>query len=338
MEPPFRSALRRVRKRTECYKVFCPDGWVSAKLLFTGGDGQNNSLYGVTAFAGSPPQPLALHYYDAGGRAERRANVTVKGTLLIQVETLRSRPDDARLTASCPTVRHTAIMDLNHSHNIAGIVLMSIFVAILVAIVGGVAYVKCKQWCRKTEATVSRAASTSHAAVESRRTISATPEQRIAMEVERISQAQEVLEDDECRLAVEMVLISTRAEARREDEVRRQQNLTAPPVAWSQTAPSSTASSSPPSSTAPSFRSSAMLASDVSEPEHMLCPISLTMMKDPVRCVCNPSHAYERSSIELHLHRHQFCPLSKLPLRLSDLTSDRPLKQEIRRFMRRHAR
>eukprot|EP01125_Pyxidicula_operculata_P021810 TRINITY_DN865_c3_g1_i1.p1 TRINITY_DN865_c3_g1~~TRINITY_DN865_c3_g1_i1.p1 ORF type:complete len:728 (+),score=208.85 TRINITY_DN865_c3_g1_i1:36-2219(+) len=69
-------------------------------------------------------------------------------------------------------------------------------------------------------------------------------------------------------------------------------------------------------------------------PEHFCCPITSSIMKDPVM---TPSgHTYERETILVHLSRNQTDPLTNEPLTMNDLIPNRALKNAISDYCEKH--
>ena len=77
-------------------------------------------------------------------------------------------------------------------------------------------------------------------------------------------------------------------------------------------------------------------ATDFAEPPHMVCPISLQLMRDPVFCGCAVRHTFERSCLEAHLKRHASCPLSRTELTSEQITPNSKLRLEIRKLVKHH--
>ena len=76
-------------------------------------------------------------------------------------------------------------------------------------------------------------------------------------------------------------------------------------------------------------------ATDFAEPPHMVCPISLQLMRDPVFCGCEtakPQHVFERSCLETHLKRNNTCPLSRRPMQANNITPHAKLQIEIQHY------
>lgn len=68
------------------------------------------------------------------------------------------------------------------------------------------------------------------------------------------------------------------------------------------------------------------------EVESFLCPISQTIMRDPV--MTPRGITYERKSILDWLKKEKTCPITKTPLKESDLISNYTLKQAIDEYIR----
>jgi hypothetical protein len=69
-------------------------------------------------------------------------------------------------------------------------------------------------------------------------------------------------------------------------------------------------------------------------PNAYICPITLNLMSHPL--VSKTGKHYERSAIIAWLMKSNTCPLTRQPLSLSHLISDRALEEEIKRFKERH--
>ena len=73
------------------------------------------------------------------------------------------------------------------------------------------------------------------------------------------------------------------------------------------------------------------------EPSHMMCPISLQLMKDPVWCGCEQStgegHVFERACLEAHISRTASCPLSRAPIDKMCLREHEVLRKEIAEYV-----
>ncbi len=69
-------------------------------------------------------------------------------------------------------------------------------------------------------------------------------------------------------------------------------------------------------------------------PNAYICPITLNIMSHPL--VSKTGKHYERSAIISWLMKSNTCPLTRQPLFLSHLISDRALEEEIKRFKERH--
>ncbi|KAJ9457892.1 Protein spotted leaf 11 [Diplonema papillatum] len=71
-------------------------------------------------------------------------------------------------------------------------------------------------------------------------------------------------------------------------------------------------------------------------PERFYCPISQGVMEDPVTC-CDGCHDFERSHIERYLALgNEQCPLSRNAMKLTDLTKNPALKDEIDAWVSMH--
>merc|ERR1712048_944080 len=60
-----------------------------------------------------------------------------------------------------------------------------------------------------------------------------------------------------------------------------------------------------------------MLADETQHPRHLMCPVTLALLVDPV--TTKYGHTYERSAIAEHLERSQTDPLTKQPLTTADV-------------------
>lgn len=65
-------------------------------------------------------------------------------------------------------------------------------------------------------------------------------------------------------------------------------------------------------------------------PEEYLCPITLTLMKDPV--IGPDGHSYERSAIVQWLRTNPHSPLTRQPMTANSLQSNYSLKSAIERY------
>jgi hypothetical protein len=63
-------------------------------------------------------------------------------------------------------------------------------------------------------------------------------------------------------------------------------------------------------------------------PEALLCPISGTIMSDPV--FCSDGYTYDRINIEKYLNTHHTSPVTGLPLRNTTLTPDELCLQNLK--------
>ena len=66
--------------------------------------------------------------------------------------------------------------------------------------------------------------------------------------------------------------------------------------------------------------------------ESFLCPISLEIMKDPV--ITPDGISFDRESIVDWLKDHDTCPITKRPLSVSNLTSNKILKSIIENYLK----
>ena len=62
-------------------------------------------------------------------------------------------------------------------------------------------------------------------------------------------------------------------------------------------------------------------------PDHLLCPIGLSIFKDPVVTRCG--HTFERSAIKVALRVSPMCPVCRKKVRLSDLTTNYGIKASV---------
>ena len=67
-------------------------------------------------------------------------------------------------------------------------------------------------------------------------------------------------------------------------------------------------------------------------PKEFLCPITLSIMRDPV--LMADGQTYERSAIEKALHASPLSPLTKQPLSMKDATPNYALKSLIENFLK----
>lgn len=65
----------------------------------------------------------------------------------------------------------------------------------------------------------------------------------------------------------------------------------------------------------------------VAVPDDFLCPLTMEVMENPL--ITRFGHSYERSAILEWLQKGKSCPLTRNPLRPSDLISNLPLKARI---------
>ena len=65
------------------------------------------------------------------------------------------------------------------------------------------------------------------------------------------------------------------------------------------------------------------------EPTHMVCPISLQLMRDPVFCGCPGMHTFERSCLVAALQERGECPLSREVTSLENIAENTALKESI---------
>eukprot|EP01061_Rhynchopus_euleeides_P030872 TRINITY_DN51151_c0_g1_i1.p1 TRINITY_DN51151_c0_g1~~TRINITY_DN51151_c0_g1_i1.p1 ORF type:complete len:493 (+),score=114.83 TRINITY_DN51151_c0_g1_i1:117-1595(+) len=69
------------------------------------------------------------------------------------------------------------------------------------------------------------------------------------------------------------------------------------------------------------------------EPQHMVCPISLQLMQDPVFCGCQHKHVYERACLEAHVMKNGRCPMSREEMTMQDIKPHAALKVEIEEYV-----
>ena len=69
-------------------------------------------------------------------------------------------------------------------------------------------------------------------------------------------------------------------------------------------------------------------------PCHMVCPISLSVMKNPYTCA-DGCHNFERNFLMRHLRKNtQCCPVSRVPMTKEDATPNKALRREIKAWLR----
>ena len=68
------------------------------------------------------------------------------------------------------------------------------------------------------------------------------------------------------------------------------------------------------------------------ENEHYICPIGLTIMKDPV--ITPNGISFERVNIVNWLEKNNYCPITKKPLSVKDLIPNRSLKSAIDNYIK----
>ena len=66
-------------------------------------------------------------------------------------------------------------------------------------------------------------------------------------------------------------------------------------------------------------------------PQEFLCPINLTIMKDPV--IMPDGQTYEREAITKALLASPFSPITKKPLNIKDATPNYALKSMIEKYL-----
>ena len=70
-----------------------------------------------------------------------------------------------------------------------------------------------------------------------------------------------------------------------------------------------------------------------SPPAHMICPISLALMSDPVRCV-DGHHSFDRAYLEYHLRTGRpECPISRKRMVMEDVEANDRLRAEIEMYV-----
>eukprot|EP00538_Stauroneis_constricta_P004928 CAMPEP_0119570702 /NCGR_PEP_ID=MMETSP1352-20130426/43746_1 /TAXON_ID=265584 /ORGANISM="Stauroneis constricta, Strain CCMP1120" /LENGTH=252 /DNA_ID=CAMNT_0007620373 /DNA_START=168 /DNA_END=926 /DNA_ORIENTATION=+ len=69
-------------------------------------------------------------------------------------------------------------------------------------------------------------------------------------------------------------------------------------------------------------------------PSHFLCDITKTVMKDPM--MSRYGNHFEREAIMEWLSEHSYCPVTRKPLRVSNLISDKTLKFKIQSWQKMH--
>jgi hypothetical protein len=67
-----------------------------------------------------------------------------------------------------------------------------------------------------------------------------------------------------------------------------------------------------------------------------VCPISLSVMEDPV--LAGDGHSYDRASIELWLQSHAVSPITNLPLASATLIPNHALRSAIAEFREERAK
>ena len=70
-------------------------------------------------------------------------------------------------------------------------------------------------------------------------------------------------------------------------------------------------------------------------PKEFICPINLTIMKDPV--IMPDGQTYERKAIEKALKISPLSPITKKPLSMEDATTNYALKSMIEKFLEKGA-
>lgn len=70
---------------------------------------------------------------------------------------------------------------------------------------------------------------------------------------------------------------------------------------------------------------------EIKIPEHLICPISGTLFKDPV--LASDGYTYERLFIEEWLKKNNTSPMTRAPMSLSDLTLNRTVKDAVETFL-----
>jgi hypothetical protein len=64
------------------------------------------------------------------------------------------------------------------------------------------------------------------------------------------------------------------------------------------------------------------------------CPLTLEIMEDPV--MTRLGHSYERNALFLWLQKNQVCPLTRNPLKLSDIITNKALKGKIQEWKKKN--
>ena len=76
--------------------------------------------------------------------------------------------------------------------------------------------------------------------------------------------------------------------------------------------------------------SSQLETDDAAIPNEFRCPLTLEIMKDPV--MTRLGHSFERNELFLWLQKNQVCPLTRNPLKLSDIITNKALAGKIREW------
>ncbi|CAF3439345.1 unnamed protein product [Rotaria socialis] len=84
---------------------------------------------------------------------------------------------------------------------------------------------------------------------------------------------------------------------------------------------------SPPPPSAPPRSRSSSITDDISGPEHLICPITGAMFRDPV--VASDGHTYERKAIIRCLQKEKISPITRQPMSIDKLNPNRIVKQMV---------
>ena len=71
---------------------------------------------------------------------------------------------------------------------------------------------------------------------------------------------------------------------------------------------------------------------NVEEPAHLMCPITITMMRDPVMLV-ESGHTYERAAIERHLRSSQIDPRSHVTVGSTQLSTNWGIRNAVEEWL-----
>jgi hypothetical protein len=69
-------------------------------------------------------------------------------------------------------------------------------------------------------------------------------------------------------------------------------------------------------------------------PNEFRCPLTLEIMEDPV--MTRLGHSFERNELFLWLQKNQVCPLTRNPLKLSDIITNKALKGKIQEWKKKN--